>query len=219
MTEHDDGIDPAAADRIAKNIDLAFRFLGEAIDDPTRLAEIPDGATGVVLPPDDPEPATENMGKAIRLHEGGRDVRMYRLGAPAGERAVFSYRSLTPRWPTVDIDPVAKYDRATDILVVDFFNGRRRGTVQVPAGEFGVIFVDPDTEEVIVNVLLGFLARAIRRDPSLIDVLLRPETTLRGVSRPDIVEMKRRLAGDRGWSDERPASSAALTERLELLTA
>ncbi len=45
----------AANDRIGRNIDLAFQFLDEVIDAPAHADDVPDGATVVVLPVDDPE--------------------------------------------------------------------------------------------------------------------------------------------------------------------
>ena len=218
MNDRDDGIDDAKTARIGKNIDLAFRFLDEVIDDPSRLAEIPDGATVVALPPDDPELARENVGKAARLSKGGRVVRLYRVGAPPDERFVWSYRTVTPRWPTEGIDPVAEYHAEPDVLVVDFFNGQRPG-IRIPAGKFGLLFVDPETEEVVVNILPRFLSEVVPADPSLIDILLRPETTLHGISLEAVVKIKRSLMGDPPLPNIPPASFEMIVERLELLTA
>ena len=218
MNDRDDGIDDAKAARIGKNIDLAFRFLDEVIDDPARLAELPDGATVAPLPPDDPELARETVDKVARWSEGGRDVRLYRIGAPPGERFAWAYRTVTPRWPTEGIEPVVEYHAKPDVLVVDFFNGRRQG-IEIPTREFGTIFVDQETEEVVVNILPRFLGQVIQRDPGLIDVLLRPETTLYGISRDDVERIRRTLVGDRPVPDASSTSFAAIVERLELLTA
>ncbi len=218
MSDHDDGIDDARADGIATNIDLAFRFLGEAFDDPSRLDEIPSGTALVVLPADDPETTAANLALAGRLSEEGRDVRMHRLGAAPGERSALAYRTVRPRWPTEGIDPVAEYDRATDTLFVDFFNGRRRG-IDIPTRDLGLLFVDRNTEEVIANLVPDFLSRVVPRDPSLIDVLLRPETTLHGITRDEVREVRAALGHRDPGPDAPPATFAAIAERLELLTA
>ncbi|MDP9364860.1 MAG: hypothetical protein M3Q10_11670 [Chloroflexota bacterium] len=218
MSDRDGRIGEVQATRIGKNIDLAFRFLDEVLDDPARLAEIPDGSTLAILPPDDPELAAENTDKAIRLDRAGKNVRLYALGRPPGERSVWAYRTVTPRWPTKGIDPVAQYDARSDILVVDFFNGRRQG-VDLPTREFGTLFVDRDTEEVVAHVLPYFLSRAVRKDPGIIDVLLRPETTLHGITRQEVADIRHVLTGETLPVEAAPASFAVITERLELLTA
>lgn len=67
MTTGDDGITDERAERIGQNIDLAFRFLDEVLDDPSRLDALPDEATVVFVPGDDPGLAAANLATAERL--------------------------------------------------------------------------------------------------------------------------------------------------------
>jgi len=203
--------------RVTRNIDLAFQFLNEVIDAPARADEVPSGASIFVMPAADPEFNREQMELARIAATAGRETFLWRLGVPPEERAAFRVSSLTPRWPQVGIDPVAFYDRDEDILIVDFFNDRRRGTVTIGTGEFGELHVDAATGEIIAQVLPHFLAAAVPREPSVIDILLRPETELRGVTRTEVVEIKRALLADH-WQPEAPiASFAAMTDPLARL--
>jgi len=48
-------------DAVGKNIDLAFAFADAILNDPEMLTRIPDGATIVLIPKDDPEQAAYNI--------------------------------------------------------------------------------------------------------------------------------------------------------------
>jgi hypothetical protein len=144
--------------RITKNIDLAFRFLEEVIEEPARADTLPERATLFLLPPDDPGFNQEQMVLAQMAATTGKETFIWRLGAPKGEQPAVPVRSITPRWPRAGIDPIAVYDRDSDILVVDFFNGTRRGEIEIGTREFGVLLVDSDTEEIVVNVVPRFLS-------------------------------------------------------------
>jgi hypothetical protein len=214
MTEQDD-IDAATAELITRNIDLAFRMLGEMVDDAGKIGQVPDGATVFVAPPDDPEVEHVQLQRAMEAAASGKAAYLWRLAVPAGGRSAWQVRALTPRWPTEGIDPVAVYDRATDLLVVDFFRGRRRGDIAFGIRDLGMLSVDSTTLEVVANVLPAFLETMVARDPTMIDVLLRPETELRGISRSDIAQLRSRLRRDAGLGEgEAPVTFAVFTERL-----
>jgi hypothetical protein len=90
MSEHDE-ITDLVTEHIGKNIDLAFRLMQEIIDNPALAAEIPNGATLVMLPPDDPDLARANIELAERLAREGRDVYLQRVGGPPGRRATSKF--------------------------------------------------------------------------------------------------------------------------------
>lgn len=220
MNEPDDGIDEARAATITKNIDLAFRSIAEMLDDPSKIEQVPDGATLFVAPEDNPALERNQTQRALEMAAAGQTSYLWRLGRPPGERSAWHVRTLTPRWPTDGIDPVAVYDHATDLLVVDFFNNRRHGDTKIGTPDLGILVVDSATNEVIANALPEFLDRLVRRDPTMIDVLLRPETELRGVTRQEIVRLRARLRGEAGLAvAAAPATFAAISERLEKLSA
>lgn len=61
-------------DSVEKNIDMAFDFARAVVDDPSILDTIPDSATIVPVPDDDPELADHNIQMGIRAVRSGDDV-------------------------------------------------------------------------------------------------------------------------------------------------
>jgi hypothetical protein len=69
-----------------RNLVLAGEFTRRALDDPALRATIPDGATLVLIPDDDPALAQFNLGLALQLVARGEDVYLRHLrqrAAPA----------------------------------------------------------------------------------------------------------------------------------------
>src|SRR5690242_7090819 len=62
----DDTMDDARAVQIERNIDLAFQFAQELVEDPARMTELPSEATVFVAPPDDPRFNEEQLARAMR---------------------------------------------------------------------------------------------------------------------------------------------------------
>ena len=58
-------------DAAGKNIDLAFAFADAIINDPDMLARIPEGATIVLIPKDDPQQAAYNILLGVAAVEAG----------------------------------------------------------------------------------------------------------------------------------------------------
>lgn len=57
-----------------RNITLSFEFAKSIIDDAEILEEIPDGATLVLLPEDEPDLAKENLRLGVKAAERGENV-------------------------------------------------------------------------------------------------------------------------------------------------
>ncbi|HET8523368.1 MAG TPA: DUF5647 family protein [Thermomicrobiales bacterium] len=57
-----------------RNIELAFTFMHDVLDDPALLDEIPDGVTLVLIPADDPATAEANLAIATAEARRGRNV-------------------------------------------------------------------------------------------------------------------------------------------------
>lgn len=79
------------------NLSLPSRFIRELLDDLNQLDLIPDGASVVVLPPDDvgdPEQREANLRMAAQLAESGRTVVLWTVGMPAATGA-----QRLVRWP------------------------------------------------------------------------------------------------------------------------
>lgn len=63
-------------DSVERNMDLAFQFIGQILNDPALLDEIPDGATVVLLPDDDPGQTNANIDLAVDSARDGSNVYM-----------------------------------------------------------------------------------------------------------------------------------------------
>jgi hypothetical protein len=57
-----------------RNITLSFEFAKSIIDDPAILDEIPEGATLVLLPENEPDLAKENLRLGLEAAERGENV-------------------------------------------------------------------------------------------------------------------------------------------------
>ena len=69
-----------------KKIRLAGRLLREALDDPSILDAIPDGASVILLPYDDPETGVLNLGLAEQLAASSETVRLQGEPGPLATR-------------------------------------------------------------------------------------------------------------------------------------
>lgn len=70
----------------ANNVGVAFDFARSIVDDPTILDEIPDGATLVLIPDNDPEAMNKNLEFARAALERGEDVYLRHTRHPSRER-------------------------------------------------------------------------------------------------------------------------------------
>jgi hypothetical protein len=178
----DESISRDVAEQTTKNLALLGRFLREALDEPTIFERIPEDATVILLPPDDPELAEHNANMMIRNLEAGKNVVAHRVGVPvpdvpawrSTEMLTIETRVLKPHWPA-NIAPepgdlVVVYDRDRDILLVDVFGLRREGTGYPVSREVAVRF-DLETQEIVGYLLLGFLASVVLRAPHLTSLL------------------------------------------------
>jgi len=59
---------------IQRNLDLVHRFLLGVMEDPSRFEAVPDGASIVLLPDDDPASLDANLAMAAELARNGRNV-------------------------------------------------------------------------------------------------------------------------------------------------
>ena len=76
--------DTVTARMIDRNIDLAFDHLRAILDNPDRLAEVPNGATVAYIPDDDAELAQYNLALALFAFARGKNVYLRHVGAPPG---------------------------------------------------------------------------------------------------------------------------------------
>ena len=114
---------------------------------------------------------------------------------PADEPVIRRIRPkpLDPR----QVDPskvVVSYDRRSDTLLIHFF-GRERDAVSVQGDRYLYLLVDPDTEEIVGFHFEGFVARAIKDVPELIDVLDHAE--LRGITPAEVRALRSGALGRR----------------------
>lgn len=82
-------IDEQTAPPVERNIALAFAFAQAVLADPVLRDRIPDGATVVLLPEDDPALARFNLDLGVRKVLAGEDVYFHHVHArPATRRVV-----------------------------------------------------------------------------------------------------------------------------------
>lgn len=138
-TSDDATFDRATVGQTTANIGLAGDLFQEILTSPDALDEIPDDATLVLLPNDDPGLALRNLAMAGRLANRGQTVYLRRAGAAAPARLL--------RWgpiPDRDTGWSIGYDAETDRVTVRF-----RGDVS-PLARFPIsagiaLLVDPET--------------------------------------------------------------------------
>ena len=75
MDEDDREREDAANERIRKNLELTRRFMRAIFDDPAILDTIPDGASVILIPDDDPELAEANERGGRAMERAGKPVR------------------------------------------------------------------------------------------------------------------------------------------------
>ncbi|TVR75569.1 MAG: hypothetical protein EA415_03570 [Sphaerobacteraceae bacterium] len=75
-------MDPRA-DFTERNITLSFEFARSIVDNPSILDEIPDGATLILLPSDEPDLVRENFRLGIAVAERGENVYLRHVSSPS----------------------------------------------------------------------------------------------------------------------------------------
>jgi Family of unknown function (DUF5647) len=83
-------LSPAQIARTNANLRLVARFIEEYLDDPERFDGIPNGASIVLLSPDDegdPQLKQANLRMAQRFAAEGRNVVLWAVGTPDSEES------------------------------------------------------------------------------------------------------------------------------------
>lgn len=205
-------------DHIARNIDLAFRFLGEAADDPAILDKIDGGRTLVLFPSDvrpDPELSVANAQLARRLADAGYNVTTW-----AVETATPGGPGVLGRWPVLPPGkgPVVTYDRDRDVLEIDLLT-TDRPTLPVRSAPPAVLHVDPETGIIVGVTVPRFIAEAAPKSLLLFDLLLRPTARLHGVTPHDLQAIRNALAHGRAAAGREPVTTEEIAGELARLSA
>ncbi len=77
MSRQPETLDKATA--VDRNLALAGAHLAAVMADPTLLEQIPEGATLVLIPDDDPPLAQHNLGLALQAFATGKNVYLYHV--------------------------------------------------------------------------------------------------------------------------------------------
>lgn len=224
MSADTNHMEPTVVAQTAKNLGLAGRFLREALDDPRRLDTVPDGASLILVPYDDPELGVLNLGLASKRAAAGETVRLQRVGVPGPETPqwqetdVFerSASHLRPAWPTGldDAHLVVGYDDERDALLVDFFADRRPAGAVLPISLYVWLLVDVVADEVVGLLVPHFRELLLRRAPLVGEFLLLSFAEVKDMSRAEA--WRRR---DEVGYGVHPPSFAVITGELARLIA
>ncbi len=214
------------AEMATRNIDLAGQLLQEILADPSILDEIPDGATVVPMPFEDPELARHNAALLTKLMEENRNVVVRRVGVPmpdlpawrATEQLMFETRMIAPHWPEIVApepgDLIIVYDRDRDILLVDVFGLRREG-IGYPMSRQVAARDDLESGEIVGYLLLGFLASVVLRAPHLTSLLR--VAAFRAISGDELGGLIPPEVSRPGPDTERKAAEALANEFSDLI--
>lgn len=218
MTANDESIDESRAATIGQNIECVRSFFRHALDDRSRIDGLPDDATIVVVPRDDPKAAAANVSLADRRGEDETPIYLW-VTDMAGEQGarpspadrILSFRPFVVPWAEADAPNRHRfvYDAGRDVLLIDLLGGARQGLAMRPDGAAYVVLVDLETLEGFGYLVPRFLGRAILEVPKLAVAMaaaefrpLRPEE-LGGLDdavfrRPpataDLAELRREIA-------------------------
>src|SRR5829696_1626580 len=107
MSMNHNRIEAENADRTTRNIALVGRFLDEVLADDSALADVPNEASLVLVPVDDPNLARANFELALRTANRGEKVRLHLVGRQpvdvpawqANDLSGFEVEEIRPRFP------------------------------------------------------------------------------------------------------------------------
>jgi hypothetical protein len=168
------------------NLRLAAQFVHELIDHPERHEALPDNATVVFLPGDDPGDSAlshANMKMARRFAAQGRDVVAWAIGTPA-----IPGPQILPRWPYfLGKGSGFTYDRRRNTLTV-IFSETDRPTIPTRMNPYITVFVDGETRAARSMTISSFIWDAVQKAPSMVFFLLHPSTRLIGMTKAELAE-------------------------------
>ena len=216
---NDDPTDLSTAEKfqISANLRLAAQFVRELIDEPEHHDVLPDDATIVLLPPDDPENrqlSFANVEMAKQLILKGQNPILWAVGmsSRAGLQAIV-------RFPIIREDRLAiSYDRRQDVLSVSFSQSDRP-TMPVQHHPHVITLVDPETYVVVSYTIPHFLAAVAPKSLALFDVLLLSSTQLTGVTREELIDIRNTLAHGQPLPTKERMTASEIFQELSLLSA
>lgn len=193
MSDHE-RLTPSEVAQTTANLRLAAQFLRELIEHPERHEALPDEATVVLLPgddPGDPELSRANMQMALNLARQGRNVTTWVVGASA-----MPGPQVMPRWPFSPGEGSGfTYDRNLDVMTV-VFSQTDRPSIPTRMNPYMTVLVDSETHTATSMTIANFLAVAVQKAPLLIVYLFHPSTRLIGMTRAELGEIVARLLHD-----------------------
>ncbi|MDQ3225408.1 MAG: hypothetical protein M3Q50_02090 [Chloroflexota bacterium] len=200
------------------NLRLASLFIRELLDDEDSLGVIPQGASVVLLPPDDPddlELRDANMRMASDLAANGRNVVLWTVGMPsvtASQRLV--------RWPAISNAQPASitYDRDQDMLEVAF-SVTKQPTLPIQIIAVVTLLIERESEAAISATIHDFLAKAAPQSLVLFDLLLLSSTRLIGITLSEVHAIRNAMVHGQSLPAQALVTSRQIVEELSALAA
>ncbi len=218
MTSNTTGLSDTAVAQTKANLRLASRFIRELLDDEESLGVIPEGASVVLLPPDepgDPELREANMRMASQLVDDGRNVVLWTVGVPsvtASQRVV--------RWPAIgNAQPASiMYDRDQDALEV-VFSATEQPTLPIQINPLVTLLIERETEAAIAATIQDFLATVAPKSLLLFDLLLLSSTRLIGITPSELRAVRNAMVHGQPAPGQKHVTSRQIVAELSALAA
>jgi hypothetical protein len=184
VTEHGDTTANRRAAEATRSTDGAKRFFEMIVADPAALERLPDDATVVVVPPDEPAVAAANIALAEQIAEEARPEYLWvtslggadSLAVVAAEEPLLAFRPSDIPWVSAS-DPGQRivYDPQRDTLLLELSGGARRSLALRPDAAAYFVMVDVGAGRAFGYLIPHFLGRAAREVPRLATLLVDAE--------------------------------------------
>jgi hypothetical protein len=217
LTNNTDELTPEDRAQISGNLRLAKQFVRELIEHPEWHDILPDSATIVLLPGDDPGDHTlsfANVELAQQLRTRGERPILHAVGKPSrlGPQQLVEF-------PIVREDQRhISYDRLRDLLTITLVD-TDRPTMPIRRNPYITALVDPETRIIVSLSVPNFLAIAAARSIPLFDLLLLSSTKLIGITRDEVQALRNDVVHGRSEATGKGLSTEEILREINALIA
>ncbi len=171
MNHETETADASTAELTRRNIEITGQFLQEILADPSLLDAIPEGATLVTLPYDDPALGLRNLALASRVASNGTRVELRRSGVSkemgeqeghGADAGVDIQPWLAAHWDESATMAMQKDGRTAAVALL-FYGNEGRESHRLPTSARTSLLVDSTTDEIVgYEVPAAWVAQLMR---------------------------------------------------------